>query len=165
MAQESLRDDLPAAENMLSDAGADLKLALEELRDLARGLHPAILTDRGLTPALQSLANRAPFPVEICSNPTLRPSDAIEAAVYFVVAESLTNAAKHAAASEARVEFSTTARAAVVEISDNGSGGATLTNGTGIRGLADRVEALGGTFEVQSSARTGTVVRAELPLR
>jgi signal transduction histidine kinase len=165
MAQESLHDDLPAAENMLSEVGADLKLALEELRDLARGLHPAILSDRGLTPALQSLANRAPFPVEICSVPTLRPSDAIEAAVYFVVAESLTNAAKHAAASEARVELSTTSESVLVEISDNGSGGATLTAGSGIRGLADRVEALGGTFELQSSAGTGTVVRAKLPLR
>jgi signal transduction histidine kinase len=165
LAQESLRDDPSATEQMLSDVGDDLKRALEELRDLARGLHPAILTDRGLTPALQSLASRAPFPVEICSVATKRPSEAIEAALYFVVAESLTNAAKHADASGARVALSTTNGAVVVEISDNGSGGATLANGSGIRGLADRVEALGGAFELESPRGTGTTVRARLPMR
>jgi signal transduction histidine kinase len=165
MAQECLRDDPSAAEAMLEGVGADLKLALEELRELARGLHPAVLTDRGLAPALQSLANRAPFPVDIAGVPPLRLAEAVEAAVYYVVAESLTNAAKYAGASEARVELSTTNATVVVEIRDNGNGGANLTSGTGLRGLADRIDALGGQFELQSPAGAGTVVRAELPLR
>jgi signal transduction histidine kinase len=164
MAQEVLRDDPSAAEAMLAGVGEDLKLALAELRELARGLHPALLTERGLTPALRSLANRAPFPVEICGVPSLRLTEAVEAAVYFVVAESLTNAAKHSGASEARVLLSATTAAVVVEISDNGNGGAKLTGGSGIRGLADRIEALGGKFELRSPAGGGTVVRAELPL-
>ena len=165
MAQESLRDDPSATETMLADVGEDLKLALEELRELARGLHPAVLTDRGLAPALQSLANRAPFPVEIAGVPSLRLTEAVEAAVYYVVAESLTNAAKHAGASEASVEMSATDETVVVEIRDNGSGGANLIDGSGIQGLADRIEALGGQLELHSPAKAGTVIRAELPLR
>ena len=158
MAQESLRDDPAAAEAMLDGVGEDLKLALEELRELARGLHPAILTDRGLAPALQSIATRAPFKVEINGVPHERLPAAIEAAIYYVVAESLTNAAKHAAASEARVELSTSDDTVTVEIRDNGGGGANLADGSGIRGLADRVEALGGRLELQSPVGAGTVV-------
>jgi signal transduction histidine kinase len=165
MAQESLHDDPAAAGAMLDGVGQDLKLALEELRELARGLHPAILTERGLAPALQSIATRAPFEVEISGVPEERLPAAIEAGVYYVVAESLTNAAKHAGASAARVELSTGDDTVVVEIRDNGGGGANLAKGSGIRGLADRVEALGGRFELQSPVGAGTVVRAELPLR
>ena len=166
MAQECLREDPAAAEALLAGVGEDLKLALEELRELARGLHPAILTDRGLVPALQSLANRAPFPVEIVGVPQRRLAEAVEAAVYYVVAESLTNAAKHADASEARVEtLDDRPTAVVVEIRDNGSGGASLANGTGLRGLADRVEAHGGQLGLKSPSGGGTVVRATLPLR
>lgn len=163
IAQESLHDDPTAAEDMLDGVGEDLKLALSELRDLARGLHPAILTDRGLAPALQSLANRAPFPVEIVGIPTVRPNAATEAAIYYVVAESLTNAAKHAHATEARINISTSDDLITVEIRDNGTGGATLTHGSGLRGLADRIEALSGTMEVQSRAGAGTLIRAQLP--
>jgi signal transduction histidine kinase len=165
MAQESLRDDPAAAGTMLDGVGQDLKLALEELRELARGLHPAILTERGLTPALQSIATRAPFKVEIDGVPHERLPAVIEAAIYYVVAETLTNAAKHAGASEAHVELSTSNDAVTVEIRDNGSGGANLAGGSGIRGLADRVEALGGRFELRSPVGAGTVVTAELPLR
>ena len=165
MAQESLRDDPAAAGAMLDGVGEDLKLALEELRELARGLHPAILTERGLAPALQSIATRAPFKVEINGVPHERLPAVIEAAIYYVVAESLTNAAKHAGASEAQVELSTTGDTVTVEIRDNGGGGANLADGSGIRGLADRVEALGGRFELQSPVGAGTVVKAELPLR
>jgi signal transduction histidine kinase len=165
IAQESLRDDPAAAESMLTSVGEDLKLALEELRELARGLHPAVLTDRGLEPALQSLAHRAPFPVEIVGVPATRLDEAVEAAVYYVVAESLTNAAKHADASDARVEISATDGEVVVEISDNGSGGASIDRGAGIRGLADRIEALGGRLDLTSPFAGGTVVRAALPLR
>jgi signal transduction histidine kinase len=164
MAQECLRDDPSAAEEMLSAVGEDLKLALEELRELARGLHPAVLTDRGLAPALHSLATRAPFQVKLAGVPPGRLPEAVEAAVYYVVAESLTNAAKHAGAAEAGVEMTTTDDRVTVEIRDNGSGGANLTGGSGIQGLADRVEALGGRFELQSPAGAGTVVRATLPL-
>ena len=135
---------------MLASVGEDLKLALEELRELARGLHPAVLTDRGLEPALQSLANRAPFPVEIAGVPPLRLDEGVEAAVYYVVAESLTNAAKHADASERAIEISTTSDEVVVEISDDGSGGASMDGGSGLRGLADRVEALGGRLDLES---------------
>ena len=150
---------------MLDGVGEDLKLALEELRELARGLHPAILTERGLPPALQSIATRAPFEVEIDGVPHERLPAVVEAAIYYVVAESLTNAAKHAGASEAQVALSTTGDTVTVEIRDDGSGGANLTNGSGIRGLADRVEALGGRFELQSPIGAGTVVKAEMPLR
>lgn len=164
MAQETLQDDPPAAEALLEGVGDDLKQALEELRELARGLHPAILTDHGLVPALQSLASRAPFPVKIVGVPSLRLTEAIEAAVYYVVAESLTNAAKHADASEARVQISASSDEVVVEISDNGTGGASMGRGSGLRGLADRIEALGGQLGLKSPAGGGTVVRATLPL-
>jgi signal transduction histidine kinase len=165
IAQETLRDDPAAAGAMLDGVGRDLKLALEELRELARGLHPAILTERGLAPALQSIATRAPFAVEIDGVPDDRLPAVVEAAIYYVVAETLTNVAKHAGATEARVRLSTTDDAVTVEIRDDGGGGADLARGSGIRGLADRVEALGGRFELQSPAGAGTVVTAELPLR
>jgi signal transduction histidine kinase len=164
IAQECLREDPAAAEAMLASVGEDLKLALEELRELARGLHPAVLTDRGLEPALQSLANRAPFLVEILGVPPLRLDEGVEAAIYYVVAESLTNAAKHANASEARVEISKTSEEVVVAIHDNGSGGATMARGSGLRGLADRIEALGGQLKLESPSGHGTIVRATLPL-
>jgi len=163
-AQESLREDPVAAETMLGGVGEDLKQALDELRELARGLHPAVLTDRGLAPALQSLANRSPFPVKVAGVPEVRLPEPVEAALYYVVAESLTNAAKHSGASEGSVELSTSPRSVVVEIRDNGRGGADLTSGTGLRGLGDRVEALGGELSLQSSPRGGTIVRAQLPL-
>jgi signal transduction histidine kinase len=165
MAQETLRDDPAAAGELLDGVGEDLKLALEELRELARGLHPAILTERGLTPALESVAARAPFKVAIEGVPDERLPPAIEAAIYYVVAESLTNATKHARASAATVRLSTNGDAATIEIRDNGGGGASMGDGSGIRGLADRVEALGGRFELRSPAGAGTVVTAELPLR
>jgi signal transduction histidine kinase len=164
MAQECLRKDPAEAEALLEGVGEDLKLALEELQELARGLHPAILTDRGLIPALQSLANRAPFLVEITAEAPARLPEPVEAAIYYVVAESLTNAAKHSGASEACVTLSSTADQVSVEIRDNGSGGVDLSKGTGVRGLTDRVEALGGTLRLDSESGLGTVVRADLPL-
>ncbi len=164
MARETLRDDPLAAETMLDGVGEELKQALDELRELARGLHPAVLADRGLAPALQSLANRSPFPVEIASVSTLRLPEPVEAALYYVVAECLTNAAKHSKATEGRVELSTTQDTMVVEIRDNGRGGANLTGGSGLRGLVDRIEALGGELRLQSDAGRGTIIQAELPL-
>jgi signal transduction histidine kinase len=164
IAQETLREDPAAAEAMLASVGEDLKLALEELRELARGLHPAVLNDRGLEPALQSLANRAPFPVEIVGVPPLRLDEGIEAAVYYFVAESLTNATKHAEASEARIVITHAKEEVVVTIGDNGRGGADAAGGSGLRGLADRIEALGGRFELESPSGGGTLLRATLPL-
>jgi signal transduction histidine kinase len=164
MAQETLHDDPLATETMLTGAGDDLKHALDELRELARGLHPAVLTDRGLAPALESLANRSPFPVTIVGLPVGRFPEPVEAAIYYVVAESLTNAAKHSGSAEGCVELSTTPETVVVEIRDNGSGGADLSRGSGLRGLVDRVEAFGGTLQLESPVDGGTIVRAELPL-
>jgi len=158
------RADPAAAGAMLDGVGEDLKLALEELRELARGLHPAILTERGLAPALQSIANRAPFKVAISGVPNERLPAVIEAAIYYLVAETLTNTAKHAGASQAEVQLSATGDTVTVEIRDDGSGGAQLSPGSGIRGLADRIEALGGRFDLRSPVGAGTVVRAELPL-
>jgi len=164
LAQETLREDPAAAEAMLAHLGDDLKLALEELRELARGLHPAVLTDRGLEPALQSLANRAPFPVTIVGVPSHRLEEGVEGAVYYLVAESLTNAAKHADASEAQVEIAEADEQLVITINDNGRGGASPTGGSGLRGLADRIEALGGRLVLESPPGGGTLVRATLPL-
>jgi signal transduction histidine kinase len=164
LAQETLHDDPFATQTMLAGAGDDLKKALDELRELARGLHPAVLTDRGLAPALESLANRSPFPVTIAGVPAGRLPEPVEAAIYYVVAESLTNAAKHSGATEGSVELSTTPETVVLEIRDDGSGGADLSSGSGLRGLVDRVEALGGTLQLESPADGGTSVRAELPL-
>jgi signal transduction histidine kinase len=165
IAQACLEEDPAAASTLLAAIGEDLKLALEELRELARGLHPAVLTDHGLEPALRSLANRAPFLVEVVGVPPQRLDEGVEAAVYYVVAESLTNAIKHADASEARVEIATTDKEVTLAIRDNGSGGAHMDGGSGLRGLADRIEALGGQLGVESPSGGGTVVRATLPLR
>jgi signal transduction histidine kinase len=165
LAQQAVEKNPGAAAAMLAEAGDELSVALEELRELARGLHPAILADRGLQAALESLADRAPFPVEVSGVPPGRFDEAIEAALYYVVAESLTNAAKYADPSTGRVELSRTDGGVAVEIHDDGCGGANLGGGSGLRGLVDRVEALGGHLDVRSPVGAGTVVRAQLPLR
>jgi signal transduction histidine kinase len=151
---------------MLRGAAYELEQALAELRELARGLHPAVLADRGLAPALETLASRSPLPVSIEGVPDARLAEPLEAAIYFVVAESLTNAVKHAEASELRVSMRSRPGELQVEIADDGRGGAdpSTGNGTGLRGLADRVEALGGRLAVESAAGEGTIVRAVLPL-
>ena len=151
---------------MLRGAARELEHALAELRELARGLHPAVLADRGLAPALEMLASRSPLPLYVEGVPEQRLAEPVEAAVYFVVAESLTNAVKHAEASELRVRMRTEIGEVRVEIADDGRGGAdpTAGNGTGLRGLADRVEALGGQLAVESPPGQGTTVRAVLPL-
>jgi PAS domain S-box-containing protein len=164
MAQAKLQNDPGAANELLDRASEELALGLEELRELARGIHPAILTDRGLSPALEALAARATVPVEVNGLPSERLPEPIEAAAFYVVAESLTNVAKYASAQSARVDLARDDGLLVVEVSDDGVGGADSAKGSGLRGLTDRVEALGGSLKVSSEAGRGTTVRAELPV-
>jgi signal transduction histidine kinase len=150
--------------SLLDTASEELRHALQDLRDLARGLHPSVLTDLGLAAALNALARRAPLPV-VVSNKIADPlGGQIEAALYYVVAESLTNVAKYARAETVEVRAWCTDAAAHVSVQDDGIGGAEVTGGSGLRGLADRVEALGGRLTIESPPGAGTRVAAELPL-
>ena len=160
---DRLDADPGAARGLLSGALDDLAVALEELRELAHGLHPAVLTEYGLGPAVESLATSVPVPVEIVETPHERLAEPIEAAAYYVISEALTNVAKYAQATTARVCVTEAGEDVVVEVSDDGVGGADTALGSGLRGLADRVEALGGRFELVSPGGSGTTVRAELP--
>jgi len=148
---------------LLEDAQADLAVALEELRELARGIHPASLTEHGLGRALAGLAERSPVEVSITEVPTGRLTETLEVAAYYVVAEGLTNVVKYAKADRATVSVVLHEGTMSIEVADDGRGGADLTKGTGLRGLADRVEALGGRLVVDSSRRRGTRLRAEIP--
>jgi PAS domain S-box-containing protein len=156
LALAKLDSDPAAARAALAEAGDELSLALEELRELARGLHPAVLSDRGLRAAVEMLAGRAPLPVEIEAIPAERLPAPVEAAAYYLIAEALTNVAKYANASTVRVRVTTSDASLFVEVSDDGIGGADPASGSGLRGLADRVEALGGSLEVVSPAGVGT---------
>jgi PAS domain S-box-containing protein len=162
--ESRLGTDPETGRQLLAGAQTELAQALEDLRELARGIHPAVLTDRGLRPAIETLAARAPFPVELDA-PSERLSADVEAATYYVVAESLTNVAKYARATSAQVTVSQLDGALVVTVTDDGIGGADPDKGSGLRGLADRVAVLEGTLEVDSPPRGGTTIRAELPLR
>jgi PAS domain S-box-containing protein len=163
MALAKLDSDPAGARAGVVEAGDELALALEELRELARGLHPAILTERGLRAAVETLAARAPLPVEIAEIPDRRLPEPVEAAAYYLIAEALTNVAKYARASTVRARVTADDGRVVVEVSDDGVGGADPDAGSGLRGLADRVEALGGSLEVVSPAGAGTALRAEIP--
>ena len=148
---------------LLNEANAELGLALEELRELARGIHPAVLTERGLGPALASLADRAPVPVDLDGLPKERLPDQVEAAAYYVVSEALTNVAKYARASSVNVRVVREDGRAVVEVADDGVGGANPRLGSGLHGLTDRVEALEGHLRIHSPPGKGTTIRAEIP--
>jgi signal transduction histidine kinase len=155
----------------LSDLGGELERVadglasvMEELREMARGIHPAVLAQGGLGPALRSLARRSAIPVEIEVAASARMPDAVEVAAYYVVSETLTNAAKHAQASVARVNVEARIGALVIEVRDDGRGGADAGRGSGLVGLRDRVEALGGSIAVHSPPGAGTSVRVDLPL-
>jgi signal transduction histidine kinase len=163
MARAKLGDG-DAAAALLEEAHADSKAAVAELRDLARGIHPAILTDRGLGPAVEELASRAAVPTEVVAVPEDRLPAAVESTAYFVVAESLANIAKYAQATQASVRVSEELGRLVVEVRDDGRGGADEAAGSGLRGLRDRVGALDGRLELDSPPGLGTRVRAELPL-
>ena len=153
-------DHAPAVEACI----AELLTALEELRDLARGLHPAVLTERGLTPALEALAARSALPVTVDASLTDRLPEAHEVALYFVALEAIANVTKYAGAEHAAIRVQQTNGFAEIEISDDGIGGADATAGSGLRGLADRVEALNGHLHVHSPAGAGTTLRATVPL-
>jgi PAS domain S-box-containing protein len=164
LALQRLDADPEAARSALSGFGDELALALDELRELARGLHPAVLSDRGLRAAVEALAGRVPVPVEVVALPEERLPEPVEAGAYYLIAEALTNVAKYAQASSVRVRVESGGGTVVVEIADDGVGGADAASGSGLRGLADRIEALGGTLAVESPAGAGTTLRAEIPL-
>ncbi len=147
----------------LAEATDELQLALAELRELARGIHPTLLTEDGLVAAAESLAERSPIPVVVSSNLTGRFPPHIEATGYFVVAEALANVARHAGASQAMVSFAAADGLLRVEVHDDGRGGADPSAGSGLRGLEDRVVALGGTLSIDSAPEMGTRVVAVLP--
>jgi signal transduction histidine kinase len=163
LAQSRLRDDPDLAEKLLDDSREELAHALEELRELARGIHPAVLTDRGLEAALEALAARAPLPVEI-AGPAVQLPQPVEAAAYYVVSEALANVAKYAQASAVTVTVACADGHALVEVVDDGVGGADPGRGTGLRGLADRVASLSGRLDIDSRPGGGTRIRAEIPL-
>ncbi|WP_250030115.1 sensor histidine kinase [Paractinoplanes maris] len=153
----------PTAGLALREARAEVATSLSELRDLAHGLYPAVLSGHGLAVALESVAAQAVVPVRLSVGIDGRLPEPVEVAAYYVVCESLTNVGRHAGASRASVEISRAGPALVVEVADDGTGGADSGQGSGLRGLADRVEALGGTLRVWSPDGGGTRVRAEVP--
>jgi signal transduction histidine kinase len=163
LARAKLNEDPLAADQLLASAGEELDSALAELRELARGIHPAVLSDRGLGTALETLAHRAPVPVELAELPDERLPEAVELAAYFVVAEALTNVAKYANATHATVEVARENGRLLVEVADDGVGGADPEHGTGLRGLADRIAVLEGRLEIDSERGRGTTVRARIP--
>ena len=164
LARAKLTDDPAAAAGLLAGASDQLDSALAELRELARGIHPAILSDRGLDTALETLAQRAPLPVEVGDLPAEPLPEAVELAAYFVVAEALTNVAKYAEASRATVSVERANGRVVVAVADDGIGGADPGGGTGLRGLADRLGILEGRLDVDSSPGRGTTVTARIPV-
>jgi PAS domain S-box-containing protein len=165
VARSRLARDPESAGPFLDRLGEELKEASAELRELARGIHPAVLTERGLAPAVETLAARAPFPVEVGALPSERLPPVVEATAYFTVSEALTNVAKYANASHATVRLTHDSDELVVEIQDDGVGGAQAGTGSGLSGLADRVGACDGSLSVTSPAGEGTLVRAVLPLQ
>ncbi|HEX8102257.1 MAG TPA: PAS domain S-box protein [Solirubrobacteraceae bacterium] len=151
------------AAELLDEALGELDTAIGELRELARGMYPAVLSEAGLAPALRSLANRAPLPVAVGAPAGRRYAPSLEATAYFVAAEALTNAVRHAQATEAAIEVTDAPGCLRVTVRDDGAGGASLEGGSGLRGLRDRVVALGGTLSVTSPPGEGTTICAELP--
>ncbi len=146
------------------EAASELKLAIQELRELARGIHPAILTEAGLAAAITALAERSAVPATVRSVPDRRLPQAVEATAYFVVSEALANVAKHADATSVSIAATATPTTLRVEVGDDGVGGADAANGTGIRGLQDRVAAMGGSLRIESPAGQGTLAVAEIPI-
>jgi signal transduction histidine kinase len=164
MLERQLDNDPEAARAILARAREQLACGLSELRDLARGIHPSVLTERGLEAAVAALAQRAPLPVDLHVEISGRLDPTIEAAAYFLVSEGLTNVAKYAGADSVTVDIAATGGALEVTIADDGAGGADATRGSGLRGLLDRVSALGGRMDVCSPPGQGTRLSARLPV-
>jgi signal transduction histidine kinase len=164
LAQDKLDGDPAEARELVGAALDQVRAGIGDLRELAAGIHPSVLTDRGLPTALNALATRAPMPVEVGDVPPRRLPPSVETTAYFVVAEALTNAAKHADCGLVEIGVRVEDGSAVVEVRDDGAGGAELDGGSGLRGLSDRVSAFGGGLEVESPAGGGTTVRARIAL-
>ena len=163
-AQASVPKEMSQHQDELSHIAEGLTTALDELREIALGLHPAILAEGGLGPALKTLAHRSPIPVELEVRAVGRLPESIEVAAYYVVSETLTNAAKHSRASRVQVDVEVRDRALCIAVGDDGVGGADATRGSGLLGLKDRAEAIGGTISLESRQGVGTSLIAELPL-
>lgn len=164
LAKKKLRSAPDDAEQLLDTVGDELAAATDELRELAQGIHPVVLTDRGLQAALEVLAARTPLAVELDVGAWERLPESIETAAYYAISEALANVAKHAHASSAVVSVVHRNGTLVVEVSDDGVGGADAARGSGLRGLGDRLEALDGGLWIESPFGGGTIVRAELPV-
>ncbi|MBL7259658.1 ATP-binding protein [Paractinoplanes lichenicola] len=148
----------------VAEIGGDLMTVIDELRELSRGIHPAVLSDNGLRPALRALARRSPLPVEVDVRLENRLPQPVEVGAYYVVSEVLTNAVKHAGAEVVEVSAHVADGCLLLTVHDDGSGGADFAGGTGLLGLKDRIEALGGSFDVSSPAGAGTTVTCRIPL-
>ncbi|TXS56392.1 sensor histidine kinase [Streptomyces sp. t39] len=165
LAKEKLTEDPQAAARMVDEAHGEVKVALQELRDLARGIHPAVLTDRGLDAALSAVASRCAVPVRVEVDLDRRPAAAIEGIAYFTVSELLQNVSKHARATRASVEVWRVQDRLMLQVVDDGRGGADVTGGSGLAGLAERLGAVDGVLAVESPVGGPTTVTAELPWR
>lgn len=165
LAKEKLLEDPEAAARMVDEAHGEVKVALQELRDLARGIHPAVLTDRGLDAALSSVASRCTVPVQVEVDLAYRPAAAIEGIAYFTVSELLQNVSKHSGATRATVDVWQVETRLMLQVSDNGRGGANTSSGSGLAGLAERLDAVDGILVVDSPVGGPTTVTAELPWR
>jgi signal transduction histidine kinase len=163
LARGKLDEDPDATGSLLDEAMGELDEATSELRELARGIHPAVLSDRGLPAALQALAGRAPVVVDVIETPADSLPAAVEAAAYYVVAEALTNVAKYADARRAEVRVTRDNGRVLIQVTDDGVGGADPAGGSGLRGLADRLAALDGRLDVESPRGEGTTIRAQIP--
>ena len=165
LAKEKLTADPEAAARMVDEAHGEVKVALQELRDLARGIHPAVLTDRGLDAALSAIASRCTVPVTVEVDLSARPAPAIEGIAYFTVSELLQNVSKHARATRASIDVWQTDSRLMLQVTDDGRGGASTSGGSGLAGLTERLDAVDGILVVDSPVGGPTTITAELPWR
>jgi signal transduction histidine kinase len=163
MAREKLGPDAGEVGRLLDRSRQELDEALQEIRELTRGIHPTVLSERGLGAAVEALAHRSPLPVEVRELPAQELPEPVELAAYFVVSEALTNVAKHASATHASVTVTNGNGRLAVEVSDDGAGGADIALGTGLRGLSDRLAAVDGQLDIDSDPGHGTTLRASIP--